>query len=431
MVSSAPPEASILRKFKDSLDQYLNAIFDRSVREMIKWRLAKPSVEERIESMLSVHTTAEAERIVPTVARRLEDQLLEICREVVRQDVTRHIERQPLDAIIFNRIEDELAPQISPRVERAIRDTENKLDKVFKVALREVVDTRFSEDQLFALYAQAVQEQVAANPPSAKTRVVIRQPHVRMAKERHSQFSAILRSVKSYQSKGAGYPNLLLVGPAGSGKTTIAEDLAVELQQPFYFNGPVQSEYKLTGYKDAGGTYHATAFRTAFETGGVYLFDEFDACAPQALVAFNTALSNGIFDFPDRIVQKHPDCIFIAAANTFGRGANRLYVGRNQLDAATLDRFVVHEVGYCDTLERAEAIRLGGADPSQRDRIEKWVSQIQSWRDRLESLGERHIISMRACIAGAILLSDFSEMEVENMVVWRGLDQAIVKKIKG
>lgn len=439
MESGRPPAVSILQrltslfhKLATDLDRFVNAVFDRSACQMVRWRLSSPSIEERIDSILRSQIISDAERIAPAVARRLEDQLLDICREVVRYDVERRIASQPLDAVIRNRVEDELAPQIAPRVERAMRDTEHRLDTIFKAALRDVVDARFSEDQLFALYAQAVDKQVAANPPNVRKKKSANRPaHVRKTRERHSQFPAIMKNITSYQSKNAGYPNILMVGPAGSGKTTIAEDLAAELQWPFYFNGPVQSEYKLTGYKDAGGTYHATAFRLAFENGGVYLFDEFDACAPQALVAFNTALSNGVFDFPDRIVEKHPKCICIAAANTFGRGANRLYVGRNQLDAATLDRFVVHEIGYCDTLERTEAVRLGGAMPNQRERSEKWVSQVQKWRSRLEVLGERHVISMRASIAGAILLSDFSAAEVESMVVWRGLDQAIVKKIRG
>ncbi|WP_186007918.1 AAA family ATPase [Rhizobium etli] len=110
------------------------------------------------------------------------------------------------------------------------------------------------------------------------------------------------------------------VGPAGSGKSLIPEDIAEKLGLPFYYNGPLPSEYKLTGYKDAVGRYHATPFRKAFEHGGVYLFDEIDACSAQALVAFNTVLANGLCDFPDGIVRQHPNLGCLAAANNYGEG---------------------------------------------------------------------------------------------------------------
>jgi len=53
----------------------------------------------------------------------------------------------------------------------------------------------------------------------------------------------------------------------------------------------------------------------------------------------NRALANGHLATPKGRVARHPDTVIIATANTYGTGANRQYVGRNQLDAATLDRF--------------------------------------------------------------------------------------------
>ena len=50
-------------------------------------------------------------------------------------------------------------------------------------------------------------------------------------------------------------------------------------------------------------------------------------------------------------VQAHPDFRVIAAGNTFGLGANYEYVGRNQLDMASLDRFAVVRVGYDRNIE--------------------------------------------------------------------------------
>jgi hypothetical protein len=54
-------------------------------------------------------------------------------------------------------------------------------------------------------------------------------------------------------------------------------------------------------------------------------------------------LANGSFYLPQRKgrtkVERHSDFVCLAAANTFGTGANMTYAGRERLDEATLDRF--------------------------------------------------------------------------------------------
>ena len=48
-------------------------------------------------------------------------------------------------------------------------------------------------------------------------------------------------------------------------------------------------------------------------------------------------LTSVVTDNP--VAKRHSDFVCIAAANTWGRGADRQYCGRNELDEATLDRF--------------------------------------------------------------------------------------------
>jgi MoxR-like ATPase len=163
----------------------------------------------------------------------------------------------------------------------------------------------------------------------------------------HYAFPLILAAVQ--------LDNVFISGPAGSGKTHMAEQCAEALNIPFYFTGAVASEYKLTGFIDAQGRVIRTAFREAFEHGGLFLFDEIDSSSPAALLAFNAALSNGKFDFPDGSVKKHKDFLCIASANTWGAGASREYVGRNQLDAATLNRFALVAMDYDLGLESSIA----------------------------------------------------------------------------
>jgi cobaltochelatase CobS len=48
-----------------------------------------------------------------------------------------------------------------------------------------------------------------------------------------------------------------------------------------------------------------------------------------------------------------------ASANTYGRGPDRAYVGRQQIDAATLDRFVMVTVDVDEALEQSVCLGTG------------------------------------------------------------------------
>lgn len=207
------------------------------------------------------------------------------------------------------------------------------------------------------------------------------------------------------------YP--MLVGPAGSGKTTLCEQIATVLERKFYLESRVTSEFKLLGFIDAAGHVVRTQFREAYEHGGVFLLDEVDASDPDSLTAFNSALANGMAAFPDALVRRHPEFVAIAAGNTYGRGADRQYVGRNQLDAATLDRFCIFEVDYDEMLE----LELSG-NPD-------WARYVQSVRKAIDHEKVRHICSPRASIMGAKLLAAGMDRKmVEEAVIWKGLDGA-------
>ncbi|MDR2867258.1 MAG: AAA family ATPase [Acholeplasmatales bacterium] len=146
----------------------------------------------------------------------------------------------------------------------------------------------------------------------------------------------------------------MLVGPAGTGKSTAVEQLARSLNLRFYTANRVQNAFELTGYNDAAGKYVGTQFYEAYKNGGVFFFDEVDASAPEALVTINTAIAQGYMSFPGFTypINMHKNFKVVAAGNTYGNGASREYCGRNALDAATLDRFMVIEWDYDQTLEK-------------------------------------------------------------------------------
>lgn len=221
----------------------------------------------------------------------------------------------------------------------------------------------------------------------------------------HRALPDVLRAV-------AAQDNPYLVGPAGSGKTTLARQVAEVLKRSFYAENRVTSEFKLLGFMNAQGKYVRTQFRDAYEKGGVFLFDEVDASDPDAMVALNSAIENGICPFPDKLVTMHKDFVCIAAGNTFGRGADRQYVGRNQLDASTLDRFCIIEVDYDEDLEMKLA---GNAE---------WTRFVQKVRNAVDAEKIRMIVSPRASIYGARLLAAGEPWEsVAEKRIWKGLDR--------
>lgn len=231
------------------------------------------------------------------------------------------------------------------------------------------------------------------------------------ATPRHPMFDALLAMVVAGHEPGG--LAVMLVGPAGSGKTTACQQVADALGLAFYTNGALTGAHELTGYKDAAGSYHETAFRRAFECGGVYLMDEMDRSDPAVVLALNSALANGFMAFPDKSepVRAHADFIPIVAANTFGRGADRLYVGANQMDAATLDRFAPLAWDYDEALERA----ITGDDA--------WVSYVQAARNAAATHKIRHVISPRASMGGANLRRAGLPFDlVADATIWKGLD---------
>lgn len=146
---------------------------------------------------------------------------------------------------------------------------------------------------------------------------------------------------------------IMLTGPAGSGKNFTLEKAAEILDMDFYFTNAVTQEYKLTGFIDANGTYHETEFYKAFTNGGIFMLDEMDASIPEALVILNAAIANRYYDFPVGRIKAHENFRIVAAANTYGTGADMVYVGRNVLDGATLDRFTVIPFTYDERVEKS------------------------------------------------------------------------------
>jgi cobaltochelatase CobS len=217
---------------------------------------------------------------------------------------------------------------------------------------------------------------------------------------------------------GNARKHVLMVGPAGTGKSTLATQVAEALSLAFYCMsvGPTTSKTDIIGYMNATGEYVSTLFRLAYEHGGVFLFDEIDSGNPGVFTLINGALANGHMAFPDGMVKRHPDFRCMAAANTYGRGPDRMYVGRQAMDAATLDRFAVVTVDIDNALELAICQAWGLPDVT----VTRVLAYIRHLRRKASDAKLAVVVSPRASegmcalLATGIPVRDAIDMQVRK-----------------
>lgn len=211
-----------------------------------------------------------------------------------------------------------------------------------------------------------------------------------------------------------------LAGPAGSGKNYTLEQISWELGLEFYFTNSVQQEYKLTGFIDAGGTYHETEFYKAFKNGGIFFLDEMDASIPEVLVLLNAAIANRYFEFPNGKIKAHKNFRVVAAGNTVGSGADEIYTGRLVLDQATLDRFAIIDFGYDRNIEMH--IAKGNKE---------LVDFVEAIRTEAETNGIRATFSYR-CI-GMVTKLERTGLELKNILaiaVFKGMEKDTINNFR-
>jgi cobaltochelatase CobS len=219
----------------------------------------------------------------------------------------------------------------------------------------------------------------------------------------HENFELIIKLVNK---KRAVY----MYGPAGTGKSQLAEDIAQALELAFYPASTLTQEYKLSGYKDASGHYHETNFYRAFVNGGLFFLDEMDSCSSDVLVGINGALANGYYDFPNGTEYAHPNFRVVAAGNTIGRGGNEMYTGRQALDLSTLDRFLGVELNYSPKIDMAVAMNE-----------QELFDFAQAVRQAAETSGIKILMSYRSISSIADLKEDFDLVLVLKMAFIKGV----------
>lgn len=253
-------------------------------------------------------------------------------------------EKFELEKIIVG-LRDEIQRKNSTLSEKyvQIESLQKKLDELNKMP-----KNNSQSDQLAALIAQTQKtlETAQAMQPKKITIQIGEKTNIMNDTILHSEFETIL----SYIANGI---HVFMYGPAGTGKSTIAEKIAEALGRKFIPESALRDDLKITGYEDSNGVYHESTFYRAMKNGYLYMIDEIDNSHPDVLTVINTAIAQGYFIFPNgELVRAHKDFMIIVAGNTTGDGGNDMYV-RNVIDAASSDRFIMIEINYELAIEKA------------------------------------------------------------------------------
>ena len=178
---------------------------------------------------------------------------------------------------------------------------------------------------------------------------------VSVSHQDHHQFEDIMKTLLQLKK-------VMMIGKAGTGKTYMAAQFAERLNLPFYKYSASRdsSVHDLLGYKQPRSEeYLETTFLRAYEYGGVFLVDEFDAMSSDMALFFNGVADNSPnISIPHRdtkpVAEKHKDFYLVFSGNTWGTGSID-YTGRDFQDLALLDRFRIarHDVGYHTQFEKS------------------------------------------------------------------------------
>lgn len=250
---------------------------------------------------------------------------------------------------------------------------------------------------------KCVVERFAPKPEAKATTLIVQTPEgLKLGQVQGEKLPPQFDEIATTVAAGL---NVLLVGPAGAGKTTISKLLGMALGlECGYTNcsggmteGDIVGRLIPTG-QNGTMEYVPSEFVISFTTGRLHTMEEFDAGDENVLLKANSAVANGfmVIPHPDpakRLITRHPNFRLVANANTWGSGANAVYCGRNQLDAATIDRFAggVFQVDYNTDLE------LAIGEPM----LVLWAWQV---RKAVRDHGIRRVVSTRLIVNGTIRL---------------------------
>jgi hypothetical protein len=350
-----------------------------------------PSAQERNDVPLSSLTRQELRRAAANLRLAMDrDATVErLTDEIVRTVAGGNgVGRQPSAAAVAARVT-AAAPSVPSSLDLGIISEVIRNEVATAVA---ATPSSVDEDRVSDMIAEAINKvsvpvTVQYTRPSGTTVTI---------QGAHRSFATVLNRVQAGLTPW-------LHGEAGTGKTTLAIQMAEALGVPFYGISVTaqMTAAQFFGYTDARGETVRTPFRECFENGGVFLFDEASSAQPNLSAGVNMALANGVVQFPDGMVERHSDCYFMAAANDVGLGPTPKYPKGLKQDASFLDRFT-----FCELVLDEAVVAAGVAsrcdDSATADR---WLDVWRRCRTNVQTYGLNVTITPRSAFDGAVLLS--------------------------
>lgn len=242
--------------------------------------------------------------------------------------------------------------------------------------------------------------------------------------------------------------NAILVGNAGSGKSSLVEQVAAVLNRPLRrvnVNGETDTtvligrDYPVIS---EDGTrmmvYRKGPLAEAFERGYWFLCDEIDAAMQPVLFVLQQMLEDDgklvLEDCDGTVLKRHPGFRFFATGNTIGvAGRHRLmYSGTMQrMNEATLDRFgCILDVPYMPPAQEEDVIASKVPD-LDRDFVKAIVKIANETRTSLKDDRLTCTFSTRRCIQWAQAITRFHPLRAAKLTVLNKLNVEDAKVLEG
>ncbi len=218
--------------------------------------------------------------------------------------------------------------------------------------------------------------------------------------------------------------NLLLIGPAGSGKTTVIEQVAARLGWPVWAvscSGKVRASHWFGTFalRDGATVWQDGPLALALRHGGIFLADEITRLDPAEQMALVRVLDGSEVTIPEtgEVIRPHKLFRFVGTGNSGGFGDETgAYVGERVSSFAFLDRFLKMEVDYLGKDDELLLIARVVPDLPSTTR-NALVRLARAVRDASQAAGKGELrvnISTRALLAVARETWAYHTMGIQN-----------------